>query len=95
MPYLTGASNIDDCNNILINRYTNIKYVNSHLNEVLLTCKGTIGKIVINNIGDVHVARQFMSIKPFIDIDYLVVFLNTLVSELNHEEKSMIPGIDR
>lgn len=95
IPYLTGASNIDSDNNILINRYTNIKYINSHANEILLTCKGTIGKIVINNIGDVHVARQFMSIKSFIDTDYLLIFLNTLVNELNREAKSMIPGIDR
>ena len=28
-------------------------------------------------------------------VDYLVVFLKTLVSELNHDAKSMIPGIDR
>ena len=65
------------------------------MNEILLTCKGTIGKIVINNIGDVHVARQFMSIQSFIDTDYLLIFLNTLVNELNREAKSMIPGIDR
>ena len=42
-----------------------------------------------------HVARQFMSIKSFINIDYLVIFLKTLVCELNKEAKSMIPGIDR
>ena len=95
IPYLTGASNIDSNNNIIINRYTSKKYINSYIDEILLTCKGTIGKIVINNIGEVHVARQFMSIKSFIDIDYLVIFLSTLVSELNKEAKSMIPGIDR
>ena len=95
IPYLTGASNIDSNNNIIINRYTSKKYINSYIDEILLTCKGTIGKIVINNIGEVHVARQFMSIKSFVDIDYLVIFLSTLVSELNKEAKSMIPGIDR
>lgn len=36
-----------------------------------------------------------MSIKSFIDTDYLLIFLNTLVNELNREAKSMIPGIDR
>lgn len=95
IPYLTGASNISDKNEIIINRYTMREYTNSHLNEILLSCKGTIGKIVTNNIGDVHVARQFMSIKSFISNDYLVIYLKTLVNGLISEAKSMIPGIDR
>ena len=61
VPYLTGASNIDDNNSIIINRYTNARYINSHKNEILITCKGTIGKITINEIGDIHVARQVYS----------------------------------
>ena len=95
VPYLTGASNISNKNEIIINRYTKEKYINSHLDEILLSCKGTIGKIVKNNIGDCHVARQFMSIKAFIDKDYLIIFLKTLIDILVFEAKSMIPGIDR
>lgn len=95
IPYLTGASNISNKNEIIINRYTARKYINSHLNEILLSCKGTIGKIVTNNIGEVHAARQFMSIKSFIDNDYLIIYLKTLVNGLIAEAKSMIPGIDR
>lgn len=95
IPYLTGASNISDKNEIIINRYTTRKHINSHLNEILLSCKGTIGKIVLNNIGDVHVARQFMSIESFINNDYLEIYLKTLVNGLISEAKSMIPGIDR
>jgi len=95
VPYLTGASNISEDNSIIINRYTNARYVNSHKDEILLTCKGTIGKIAINQIGDIHVARQFMSIKSFILNDYMVIYLKTIVAGLNSEAKSMIPGIDR
>lgn len=95
VPYLTGASNIQENLNIIINRYTKIKYVNSHINHILLTCKGTIGKIVQNKIGDVHIARQFMSIKSFINLDYTQIYLETIVSSLISEAKSMIPGIDR
>ena len=95
VPYLTGASNISDKNEIIINRYTNEKFINSHFNEILLSCKGTIGKIVYNNIGDIHVARQFMSIRSFIDKDFLIFYLKTLVDRLIFEAKSMIPGIDR
>ena len=95
VPYLTGASNISEDDSKIINRYTNARYVNSHKDEILLTCKGTIGKIAINDIGDIHVARQFMSIKSFILNDYMVLYLKTIVAYLNSEAKSMIPGIDR
>lgn len=94
VPYLTGASNISN-STILINRYTSHKYINSHMDEILLTCKGTVGKIIINSIGDLHVARQFMSIKSFIDLDYTLFFLQTLIEKLVSEAKSIIPGIDR
>lgn len=95
VPYLTGASNISNKNEIIINRYTNERFINSHLDEILLSCKGTIGKLVRNNIGDCHVARQFMSIKSFINKDYLMYYLQTLVETLVSEAKSIIPGIDR
>ena len=95
VPYLTGASNISSKNEIIINRYTKEKYINSHLGEILLSCKGTVGKIVKNNIGDCHIARQFMSIKSFINKEYLVIYLQTLVDALVSEARSMIPGIDR
>lgn len=36
-----------------------------------------------------------MSIKAFIDKDYLIIFLKTLIDVLVFEAKSMIPGIDR
>ena len=95
MPYLTGARNIAEDDSIIIIRYTNARYVNSHKGEILLTCKGTIGKIVINEIGNIHVARQFMSIKSFILDDYIVICLKTIVTYLISEAKSMIPGINR
>ena len=95
VPYLTGASNISEDDSIIINRYTNARYINSHKDEILLTCKGTIGKIAINKIGDIHVARQLMSIKAYILNDYMVMYLKTIVAYLNSEAKSMIPGIDR
>lgn len=94
IPYITGASNIEN-GKILVNRYTHKKYTNSYLNEILLTCKGTIGKIATNTIGDIHVARQIMSIKSYIDNKYLISYLLTIIEELNKNAKSMIPGIDR
>lgn len=92
---MTGASNIDQDNKLIINRYTNVKYINSYLNDILLSYKGTVRKVVINDIGDIHVARQFMSIKSFINIGFLMILLNFLSDDLKNNAKSMIPGIDR
>ena len=95
IPYITGASNITNKGQIIVNRFTYSKYKNSSLGSILLTCKGTIGKVAINVIGDIHVARQIMSIKSFINRDYMKSCLLNIVNELNKEARSMIPGIDR
>ena len=44
VPYITGASNIDS-NRVIINRWTDNPLTISHKGDILLTCKGTIGKI--------------------------------------------------
>lgn len=95
IPYLTGASNITNNGEIIINRYTFKNFINSELNEILITCKGTIGKIAINTIGEVHIARQFMSVKSYINNEFMYFYFYTLVDNLNNNAKSMIPGIDR
>ncbi len=95
VPYLTGASNIKNNGEIIINRYTFKNFINSGLNDTLITCKGTIGKIAINTIGEVHIARQFMSVKSYINNEFMYFYLYTLVDNLNNNARSMIPGIDR
>ena len=96
VPYITGASQIQD-QVIIVNRWTNSPSVFSELGDVLLTCKGTVGKITINNIGKVHIARQIMSLRPCKEIDkkYLAYYLMSIVKFLINHAKSMIPGIDR
>lgn len=61
IPYITGASNFIN-GGLLINRYTTSPTSISHLGDLLITCKGTVGKMAYNTIGDVHIARQIMSI---------------------------------
>ena len=96
VPYITGASQIQD-QVIIVNRWTNSPSVFSELGDVLLTCKGTVGKITINKIGKVHIARQIMSLRPCKEIDkkYLAYYLMSIVKSLINRAKSMIPGIDR
>lgn len=95
IPYITGASNIDN-DEIIINRWTQYPVVISKQGELLITCKGTIGTMAFNNIGDIHIARQIMSINSnFVYLDYIRLFLESYVSSLQAVAKSMIPGINR
>jgi type I restriction enzyme, S subunit len=66
IPYITGASNIEN-GAIAVNRWTPDPVVISTAGDLLITCKGTIGKTAFNNIGDVHIARQIMAIRSVTD----------------------------
>ena len=93
--YITGASCIEK-GHIIVNRWTTTPVVISKCGDLLISCKGTIGKIAINNIGDCHIARQIMAIRLICgDLLYVRYFIETLTSELKRNAVSMIPGISR
>ena len=96
IPYITGASNIDN-NTIIINRWTTAPITISHKGDLLITCKGTIGKLTFNSVGDLHIARQFMSlqfIEPLVS-KYLFYCLEERISAIKQMDNGLIPGIDR
>ena len=95
IPYMTGASNFK--NGILIkNRWTDTPIVISVLGDLLITCKGTIGEMAFNTIGDIHIARQIMAIRSsFVDLNYIQYYLSANIQELQKQANSMIPGISR
>ena len=95
VPYITGASNLLN-ERIIINRWTDTPSVVSHKGDLLITCKGTIGEMVFNDIGDVHIARQIMSIRCIgVNSLFIMLVLNSYVSQLQSGAKSFIPGISR
>jgi type I restriction enzyme S subunit len=97
IPYVTGASNIEN-NKIIINRWTDQPVVVSLPRDLLITCKGTIGKTIFNTVGEVHIARQIMAIRNISDIlnsGFLKIWLDSFVSRLVEKSKSMIPGFSR
>jgi len=95
IPYLTGASNIQD-GEILINRWTEEPKAIALKGDVLLTCKGTVGKTTILEQDEVHIARQIMSIRTIVvDAEFIRYFLKSYVNILKSLAKSMIPGIER
>lgn len=96
IPYITGASNINDNGEIIINRWTDVPKAYANSGDLLLTCKGTVGKMAFLEYDKVHIARQIMAIKTYyIDARYIKYFLETQILNLKNKAKSMIPGIER
>jgi len=95
IPYITGASNI--CKgNIIVNRWTKNPAVFSIKGDLLITCKGTVGAMALNTLGNIHIARQIMAIRALkVNIKYVRVFLLWYMPNLIQQAKSMIPGISR
>ena len=95
LPYLTGASNIEN-GEVIINRWTTSPTSTANKGDILLTCKGTIGTTCILKEKKVHIARQIMAIDCFdINKKYILYFIENFVADLQSKAKSMIPGIDR
>ncbi len=96
VPYLTGASNFD--NGALIeNRWTDVPTRISIRGDLLFTCKGTVGTMAINSFEKAHIARQIMAVRPVepSTIDFIQLFLSSMVEEIKSKAKGVIPGIDR
>ena len=98
IPYITGASNMEE-GNLIINRWIENPNVISIKNDILLTCKGTIGKLLVLNEPKAHIARQIMAIRIFDDNliyrNFVLAVLEFYVNKLQNIAKSMIPGISR
>ena len=96
IPYIIGASNFDN-GNIIIERWTNNPQVISFKNDILLTCKGTVGELAFNTCGDVHIARQVMAIRNKTTIlqEYLMLLMKYSVNNVKQKAKGLIPGISR
>ena len=97
IPYITGASNIDDgC--VIINRWTTEPVVISNPDDILITCKGTVGLTAFNNFGICHLARQIMAIRAdtnIVDKKYLKYAVDGSFLKLLRKARSMIPGVSR
>ena len=95
IPYMTGASNFSS-EKLLVNRWTEKPATISITGDLLITCKGTIGQMAFNTIGEIHIARQIMAIRGSkINLHYLKYFLEAMIKILHKQAKSMIPGISR
>ena len=97
LPYMTGASNIDG-DQLIINRWTTVPRNISYKGDLLLVCKGSgFGKLVLNNVPEVHIARQFMAIRPFdgLNVNYIKAVMENSFNTIKEAGKGLIPGVDR
>ena len=96
IPYITGASNIDGIESLIINRWTEYPKAYAYKGYILLSCKGTVGKLTILKEDVVHIARQIMGIRSFcVDCKYLLYYLESMINEIKEAQKGLIPGIER
>ena len=97
IPYITGASNF--LNGFLtINRWTNNPKSIAAKDDLLLTCKGTIGDMAFLLVEKAHIARQVMAISDKtqkLDLNFIKIVLDNHIKHLKSVAKSMIPGINR
>lgn len=98
IPYLVGASCIEN-DKISVYRWTEYPEVVSIRNDILLSCKGTVGEVLLNSWGDVHIARQFMAIRsksPLLILpEYIELLIKASVEKLKGTARGIIPGISR
>lgn len=96
IPYIMGASNFEN-GHITINRWTEFPQAISIMGDILLTCKGTIGEMAINIIGDTHIARQIMALRgsEYINNGYLELVMQSEISSIIKKADGLIPGISR
>lgn len=96
IPYLTGASCFEN-EKICFTRWTDVPTNISNIGDILITVKGTVGKMAFNTYGDIHIARQIMSIKvdDLINSEYIYYAINSKIEEISSKSAGLIPGITR
>lgn len=98
IPYITGASNIDN-NRVIINRWTKTPKCIANNGDLLLVCKGSgYGTTVFADFEQAHIARQIMALKAVGNINclkYIEIVLQTQIKNIKSQGKGVIPGIDR
>ena len=98
IPYIIGASNIDN-EKLVVNRWTEHPSVYSNCNDLLVVCKGAgVGKMAINNIGVVHIARQIQAVRAYtnsINIQYIKAVIKNNIESIISKANGLIPGLKR
>lgn len=74
IPYILGASSIEN-NTFIIERWIEVPQVVSCKDDILLSVKGTIGKLYIQQEDKINISRQIMAIRPREILNSKLVYL--------------------
>ncbi|MCY1096811.1 restriction endonuclease subunit S [Bacillus safensis] len=96
IPYIMGASNIVD-NQLDVERWIETPTVIGVRGDILVSVKGTVGKVIIQELDEVHLSRQIMALrsKDTVLNKFLYLYIQTYVEKLKEAAKGVIPGISR
>ena len=98
IPYITGASNIQDAK-ILVNRWTETPTVIAKQNDLLIVCKGSgVGKMAICNIELGHIARQIQALRntyKLANLQYIRYVIEVNLRPIISNANGIIPGLPR
>ena len=98
IPYITGASNIQDAK-ILVNRWTETPTVIAKQNDLLIVCKGSgVGKMAICNIEQGHIARQIQALRntyKLANLQYIRYVIEVNLRPIISNANGIIPGLPR
>ncbi|WP_281215563.1 restriction endonuclease subunit S [Bacillus altitudinis] len=96
IPYIMGASNIVD-NQLDVERWIETPTVIGVRGDILVSVKGTVGKVIIQELDEVHLSRQIMALrsKDTVLNKFLYLYIQTYVEKLKEVAKGIIPGISR
>ena len=64
----------------------------------MISVKGTVGKLEIINLDEVHLSRQVMSIRcinNLINNKFVLIYLNSYIEKIKQKSSGVIPGISR
>lgn len=96
IPYILGASNLNN-DSFHVERWIESPVVKSISGDILISVKGTIGKIYLQKEPEINISRQIMAIRcsEIVGTKYVLFFLNSIVEYLKEAGNGLIPGISR
>ena len=96
-PYMTGASCIVDGRTV-VSRWTPVPRCIAYRGDTLLVCKGSgSGAVVMLSQDEVHIARQFMALRPreIMTKEFCFYLTLHLSEKMKQSATGLIEGIDR
>lgn len=96
-PYMTGASCIVDGRTV-VSRWTPVPRCIAYRGDTLLVCKGSgSGAVVMLSQDEVHIARQFMALRPreIMTKEFCFYLTLHLSEKIKQSATGLIEGIDR